>query len=70
VKDKKWTIKETEIHLETNSKDTYSMAVVLAALYKKLYGELPKIGLSGFQAEAALVVYYKLPNKKVKNEEK
>lgn len=31
--------------------DPYSPMVSIAALYKKLYGEFPKIGLSGQQAE-------------------
>ena len=57
----KWTLKEVSEHLKTNSNDTYSMAVPLAALFKKLYGEFPKIGLSGAQAEFADSVLKKLP---------
>ena len=44
---KKWTMKQLCKHIRKNSKDTYSMAVELSAIYLKLYGELPKgIGLS------------------------
>ena len=60
---KQWTKEEVQIHLKANSKDTYSVAVVLAALYLKLYGELPRIGLSGFQAEGAKQVAEKLPER-------
>ncbi len=50
-----WTKKELQEHIKTNiwSEDEkgethgYSGAVVVAALYKKIYGEFPKIGLSG-----------------------
>jgi len=51
---KKWTKEKLNKHIQINTKDTYSMVVVLSALYKKLYGEMPKgIGLSGFQGETA-----------------
>ena len=51
---KKWTKEELNKHIQINMESTYSMVVVLAALYKKLYGEFPKgIGLSGFQGETA-----------------
>jgi len=58
---KKWTLKQLQEHLRMNRENTYSMAVPLAALYKKLYGELPHFGLSGAQAEYAEVVFKKLP---------
>ena len=51
---KKWTKEELITHLKTNlGDDSYNEAVIVAALYKKVYGEFPKIGMSGFQAEAA-----------------
>ncbi len=49
----KWTLEELEKHLKLNSENTYSLVVPLAALYLKAYGEMPKIGLSGFQGETA-----------------
>ena len=58
----KWTKKDLLKHIEINVKG-YGEAVVVAALYKKLYGEFPDIGLSGFQGEAAESVVKKLPNK-------
>ena len=59
----KWTEKEMLNHIKINTKDAYSSIVVLAALYKKLYGCLPKgIGLSGFQAEAADEICDYFPN--------
>ena len=59
---KKWTLEELSKHLEINSKDTYSMAVPMAALYKKLYGKFPKFGLSGEQAEFADQIVDMLPD--------
>lgn len=53
VEEEKWTKEQLDEHIKKNSDDTYSMAVPLAALYMKLYGVFPKIGLSGFQAENA-----------------
>jgi hypothetical protein len=44
-------ISEFEEHIKVNS--DYSSAVVIAALYRKVFGHFPRIGLSGFQAEAA-----------------
>lgn len=44
-----WTVEQVENHLRVNTCDTYSMATVAAALFHKLYGYTPKIGLSGFQ---------------------
>jgi len=48
-----WTKEELQDHIKLNSNDTYSLMVPLSALYKKLYGEMPKVGLSGFQGENA-----------------
>lgn len=59
----KWTKHEIETHISTNIKDSYGAAIVCAALYKKLYGEYPRIGLSGFQAGAVEQVLSKLPDK-------
>ena len=59
---KKWTEEELWEHIKLNVKD-YSAAVVVAALYKKLYGEFPKIGLSGAQAEFADSIIPKLPER-------
>jgi hypothetical protein len=60
---KKWTHKEVEKHIIANLDCSYGAAIVVAALYKKLYGLHPKIGLSGFQGEAVEVVLKVLPNK-------
>ena len=60
-KKKKWTLEEVETHIKTNM--DYGSAIVIAALFKKLYGHFPKIGLSGFQGEAANVVINKLPGR-------
>jgi len=59
----KWTLDQIQEHIKSNNKDvySYSMAVVIAGFYKKLYGELPKIGLSGMQAEFAKQVCEMLP---------
>lgn len=49
----KWTKEEIEIHIKSNlGEDNYGAAVIIGALFYKLYGEYPKIGLSGFQAGA------------------
>ena len=58
----KWTLEQLSKHIEINSSDTYSMAVVLSALYKKLYSQYPHFGLSGFQASAADQVLAMLPD--------
>lgn len=58
---KKWSRTELEQNLTINSKDTYSMAVSVAALYKRIYGVFPKIGLSGAQAEFADKLVEKMP---------
>ena len=49
---KKWTEKQLEGHIKKNVKD-YNSMIVVAFLYKKLYGKFPKIGMSGQQAEFA-----------------
>ena len=66
---KRWSIKQLEGHIKNNTTEKaemYSAAVVIAALYKKLYGELPKgIGLSGTQAEFANSIIPKLPKRQI-----
>ncbi len=59
--DKKWTKAEFEQHIKTNVTE-YGAAIVVGALFKKLYGQHPSIGLSGFQAEAIDSVVDLLPN--------
>jgi hypothetical protein len=56
----KWTIEEVEEHIKVNVKD-YGAAVVVGALFAKIYGDYPKIGLSGFQAQAIDTILKKLP---------
>jgi hypothetical protein len=60
----KWTQDQIEAHLKVNIKDSYGGAIVCAALFKKLYGCFPKIGLSGYQAEAAESIIEVLPDGK------
>jgi len=55
-----WTLEEIQINLRKNSGD-YNSVVSIAALYKKLYGEFPKIGMSGQQAEFAETLLKELP---------
>ena len=64
---KKWTKAEMDKHIQTNCKEEvgscYSMVVVLAALYMKLYGfTFPELGLSGFQGENAEALSKMFPN--------
>ena len=58
--DKKWTERELWKHIKLNVED-YGAAIVVAALYKRLYGSFPKIGLSGAQAECADSIIAQLP---------
>ena len=58
---KKWSKEELCTHIKLNLNDDYSAAVVVSALYKTIYGELPKIGLSGAQAEFVDQLISKLP---------
>lgn len=64
---KQWTLEEVEEHIKTNlgegNEYAYSAAVLCGALFKKLYGRYPKIGLSGFQAEAISSLLKVLPDK-------
>lgn len=60
---KEWTKEQIEEHIKVNVKD-YGAAIVVSGLFMKLYGVLPKIGLSGFQASGAeLLATKKLPDK-------
>jgi len=62
MKDKKeWSLKDVEDHIKVNVTD-YGAAVVVGALFKKLYGVYPKIGLSGFQAGAIDALLLVLPD--------
>ena len=45
-----------------NNKGDYSSMVSIAALFKKLYGKFPKIGMSGQQAEFADSLFSELPD--------
>ena len=63
-KDKRWSKKQLESHLRKNLND-YGSMVVMAALFKKLYGEFPKIGMSGQQAEFADSIIPSLPKRQV-----
>ena len=49
---KKWSVEKLNKSLRINVTG-YGDAIVVAALYKKLYGSFPEIGLSGAQAENA-----------------
>lgn len=60
---KKWDFKQLETCLKINVKG-YGEAIAVAALYKKLYGEFPELGLSGYQAETADMILSKLPDAK------
>ena len=57
---KKWTLEKVDVALNKNKGD-YGSMITIAALYRKLYGKYPKIGLSGGQAEYADEIWAKLP---------
>ena len=48
----KWTDEELQKNIRENVKE-YGAMVVVAMLYKRLYGKFPKFGMSGQQAEFA-----------------
>jgi len=57
-----WTQHQVCEHIKLNMENTYSLTVVVAALYHKLYGERPYgIGLSGMQADCVDQVVKQLP---------
>lgn len=64
---KKWTLKTVQETLKINVKG-YGDAIAVAALYKRLYGKFPEIGLSGAQAGMAEAVFKKLPTPLVAKE--
>jgi len=68
VKNKTWTKEEIETHIKANVTE-YGAAVVVGALFKKLYGDYPKIGLSGFQAGCIDSLQDVLPEKLEANNE-
>lgn len=49
-------------HIRLNLNGDYNAMVVVAALYKKIYGEFPVIGMSGQQAAFADELLNNLPN--------
>lgn len=65
---KKLTRKQLDNHIRKNLTEKagmYSATVVIAMLYKRLYGEFPKIGLSGAQAEFADSMIKRLPKRNI-----
>jgi len=48
----KWEPIDFEQHINDNIDSTYGLMIILAAYHRKLFGIMPKIGLSGNQAEA------------------
>ena len=57
---KQWTKEELETHMKQNC--DYGSIIVCGAMFKKLYGEYPKVGLSGFQAEAIDLLMRVIPD--------
>lgn len=55
-------LEKVEENLKRNS--DYNSMVSIAALFKKLYGKFPKIGMSGQQAEFADRLLLELPESK------
>lgn len=58
-------LERVEENLRKNAGD-YNSMVSIAALYKKLYGKFPKIGMSGQQAEFADDLLSELPEREAK----
>lgn len=56
----KLTKQQFQEHLKTNCGD-YNSMVSIAILYKEIYGEYPRIGMSGQQAEFAKSMEDTLP---------
>jgi len=56
-----WNKRQIEKHIKENVKD-YGSMIVVSGLYKKLYGEFPRIGISGMQAECANTIVKSLPD--------
>lgn len=58
-----WTLEELERRIKDSIDDSQDSRVLFGALFLKLYGRLPNIGLSGFQEEAATaLVNINIPN--------
>lgn len=60
-RESKMTKDEFDRHIRTQLNKDYNASVVVAALYKKIYGHFPKIGLSGAQADFANQTIENLP---------
>lgn len=58
----KLTEEEYWKQLRTNLNENYNAMVEVAALYKKIYGHFPKIGLSGQQGAFADSLIPRLPD--------
>lgn len=69
---KKLSVKQLESHIKKNTTGDagmYSAVVVIAMLFKKLYGDFPKgIGLLGAQAEFADSMLHRIPEPKPQKE--
>lgn len=65
---KTWTMEELETHIKSNLDESYSAAIVIGAYHKVIFGDYPKIGLSGHQASAIDLVAQKI--EELKKEEK
>lgn len=61
---RKWSMKTLEKSMKINVKG-YGDAIVVAALFKKIYGRFPEIGLSGFQAGTADALLKRLPESNI-----
>lgn len=57
----KWTREELDENIRKNVSD-YGAMVVVAYLYKKIYGSFPKCGMSGMQAHIAESIVEILPS--------
>jgi len=57
---KKWKHKELDGYIRYNNPDNNAM-IIISALYKRIYGKLPKIGLSGQQIDCIEVLCNVLP---------
>jgi hypothetical protein len=57
----KLTKEKLHDHIRLNLNGGYNAMVIAAALYKKIYGEFPKIGMSGQQGEFANELLNSLP---------
>lgn len=66
-----WDLPRLEAHLRANliGKESYGATIVCAALFYKLYGFFPKVGLSGYQGEAASFLVDVLPEPELKQME-